>query len=480
MAERKTVKILRNLDKKQLTKFNSFLLSPYFNTNKDIIIVLNVIKKYLNSKQSIQNFDDFLLQNCLKEGLDINLTSAEKHLSNLYYLVLDFFANEELRSSKIDYNIYLLKYLYQTNDLENFNKVLIKTEKALEKKKKSLNTLDLRSRIMLQKASFASVNKDYGKAKITFEENTKALDNYYVCQRIFLEILNLNISFLTNSKYNSDYFLSILNLLPASKIQEVPLLNCWYHVHLLYNCPDIEKLSVLKKLQGLLNQHINEFSEDSIFNLYNGLHSFAPFAYNNRRDIYQFKIELYKHQIKNKAIYTNGKIMSSTIKNIVNVGIKLKEFSWLENFLESHKSIIVPKDKAEDAYNYNFALLKLHQCDFDAVQNVIVNLKFKNIFYKIGVKRLELMLYFEKQEWLLLDSLINAFRVGLTPKRTESLPKLHKSYNLNFIKYFHKLFVLTNTSKSMLDKNAVLYNEVNALKEISEKDWLLEKIAALK
>jgi len=106
----------------------------------------------------------------------------------------------------------------------------------------------------------------------------------------------------------------------------------------------------------------------------------------------------------------------------------------------------------------------------------VQTLKFKDIYYKFALRRLEIMVYYELEEFLYLESLINSFRVALTPGRLTQLKKEKKEVNNKFLYYINKLLKIYQRPKGEKIENLnQLLHEVNN-DAIVDQLWYSKKI----
>jgi len=473
MAERSSLKLLKLLDKKENDKFKTYLLSPYFNKNEVLVEVYEEIQNYLKQNNELE-FDTYILLELGRKKINLSLPSLEKHLSNLYKHCLDFFAVEYLRTQPFQKELSTLQILLNKKDKGHFEKILKKTYGQLKKQKDSIKKFKLINEITEIETSFVSTFKDKRNNDINLNEKSEALNNYFFAQKLFVINLNVIRNHITNNDFDIDKMNRFVALLESLNIKNQPLIKCYLLSFKVLTSK--QKRKHFELLVKTLENNLEQITSNEVFNLYAFIQNLTPLVYTDKKESYNFMFLLYKKMIANNFIYHNNKILVGIFKNIVNIAIKQKELTWLEEFIESHRNKISPENVQEDVYNYSLARLNFFKNDYEKTQNLIINLNFKDIYYKISVKRLELMLYFEMKEWLLLDSLIGAFRVSLIPKRTETIPKIHVDYNLNFIKNFGKLYSIFNQPNINLDKAKNLKSDINALTEISEKDWFLEKL----
>ena len=94
--------------------------------------------------------------------------------------------------------------------------------------------------------------------------------------------------------------------------------------------------------------------------------------------------------------------------------------------------------------------------------------------YALSAKQLLVRTYFELGEYLVLDSLIDSFKIYL--RRNKQISKTQKQEYLNFLSFVKNLTVLNPRDRQKIQK---LNSRIEKASSVMPKKWLLEKIEAL-
>jgi hypothetical protein len=117
-------------------------------------------------------------------------------------------------------------------------------------------------------------------------------------------------------------------------------------------------------------------------------------------------LELYKNALEKGYLLEKGELSRFTFRNVVGMGLKIKAFDWVEQFIAvygeriapAHRESMVIFNRARLEYSrrrYREAMLLLQKADYD---DLLLNLAAKTLLMKI---------YYEADELRLLDSLNN-------------------------------------------------------------------------
>ena len=172
----------------------------------------------------------------------------------------------------------------------------------------------------------------------------------------------------------------------------------------------------------------------------------------------------------NEIIIAEGKLPEWFFKNIAMIGLRLKEYDWIEKFIFDYQHFL-PEDVRQNAVTFNLAQLYFYQKKYDKVIEQLRNVEYEDIIYNFNSKTLLIATYFEMEEIDVLYSLMDTFRTFLN--RRKDVPEQRRKLYINLIKFTKKLTNISpKNKKALLD----LKQEVLETKNVASMNWLLEKI----
>ena len=110
MINYKAINILKGLTKDELVRFEKFLLSPFFNNNKKLLLLYNYLKKFYPEFNS----SSFTKKNIYRHVFGSEIFSDEKLrklFSDFYKMGEKYLVTLNLEKNKFDYDRYLLDEL---------------------------------------------------------------------------------------------------------------------------------------------------------------------------------------------------------------------------------------------------------------------------------------------------------------------------------------------------------------------------------
>lgn len=178
--------------------------------------------------------------------------------------------------------------------------------------------------------------------------------------------------------------------------------------------------------------------------------------------------ELYKTLIESKIIIDEDFMPLSDFKNIATTGLRLGEIKWVNDFTEEYVHFLDPMVQ-ESAKAFNLARIHFLKQEFKQTIQQLIQVDFKDDYYRLGARSLLIRVYFERKEVEILEANIQSFQKFLD--RNESLSEYQKKPYLNFIKALHILIQL-HDKKDIGEKNRRFILEE---KNIVSREWILSK-----
>lgn len=182
---------------------------------------------------------------------------------------------------------------------------------------------------------------------------------------------------------------------------------------------------------------------------------------------------LYQELIERRLLHEEGQLPPQHFKNIVTVGLRLREFEWTEQFIETLHHDIAASER-QNAYLYNLASLKFAQGNYGSARKLLQKVYFSDIFYALDSKSMLLKSYYELEEWEPLLSLLESFRRLLD--RNKTISNVQRKLYRQLLRYVRKMVSIKLGGKASAK---ALLREIETAKDIADIGWLLEKFAEL-
>ena len=223
-----------------------------------------------------------------------------------------------------------------------------------------------------------------------------------------------------------------------------------------------------------LEQFSNNLTKEDLRECYYIAQNYCAFKINQgKQEYYREVFEIFKRIINQDILLENGQLSEGVYKNIVTASLGVGEFDWTEKFIQEYSEFL-PFSIRENARTFNLAFLYLYQKKYNEVIELLRNVEYSDVIYALGSKVILLRTYFESGEYLVLDSLIDSFRIYL--RRNRLISKNLKREYINFLNFLKKM-----TSINLSNQQAInaFKKRVTETQYVNSKKWLLEKIEEL-
>ncbi len=471
MRNTKLVALLKKLNPVEIRKFNDFIISPFFNKNKKVQMVGNLVLENAPKFDS-EELDKRKVFEKVYLNKQYNELQINNLISDLLQLLYDFLAQQHFSKQQLLQKKYLLKELLQKDAPQHFEKT-IRRYQQIESKKEE-RSFDF----FLEKKDFYSQLDQYiqSKVKRQYDENLQlesdSLDLSYFISKLHIACNMVSRNIVINANYECNFLEEILVFCKKNKhLKNHPALQVYYKtLEMLQGKGEEEFYFDLKKL---LEKHYAIFPKEELFTLHNYALNFCIKKINSGQEsFYQEILELYKVLLQQKIIFLDGYLSQWTYKNIVTTGIRLKDFKWTEQFIYEYQKSLVAKER-NNALAYNLATLFHAKSDYRNALLQLQDVEFTDTNYHLGAKIIQLKSYYELNEEEAFFALIEAFKKYIL--RSKDLSKYRKEANANFLKLVKKIFQLKNKrGKLFLQKKENVEVLLGTLEPIANKSWLVE------
>lgn len=477
MLKSNLIEAIKTLTPKEMKEFGELVSSPFFNKNKNVIKLYEVIKKYYPELES---------EKLSKEHVFSKLFPGEAYKDNtmrllmfyLYEVLEKFIAYERYRKNEFAYRVNLLAEFNERNLFKDFEKNYEETKKFLTDNPVRdehfyMNSFNLANEYF---SFLAKVHLDkYEKflTKESVEDRFSSLTYTYLIRVLSFYCASLNTYHVLNIKFNNELFESILSTLKPDLFVNVPLIRIYYNAVMALLKPEEENF--FYELKKLVLENESTISQGTLLDLYINLENYCTRKV--REGHYEFvkeSFELYRQELKNDLFKTNGFMSSAFYRSIVNVGCKLGEHEWLHDFIERYKSELRFEER-DSMYNFNMAILETDERKFEEALKYLSKVKTDELYLKMDVRMLQCRLYYELGWDDTLNSLLDAFKRTLANNKL--MPEFRKLHYSNFLKFLAKINNMKHKADELdLD---ILSKQIEKEDNFYHKQWLLVKIKEL-
>ncbi|MEL6671541.1 MAG: hypothetical protein AAFR61_05095 [Bacteroidota bacterium] len=469
---------LHALDHWEQKRFRKFVDSPYFNTDPKLLNLLDAIYQAtptepLNYHQlHVDFFPDILFKKA-------RITHLISYLKKLFH---QFLQVEALQESPVSAELLLL----QRQAREGWEKPFWQTHARLEKHLTADHLTDTNHHLWRYLSAEEAYTFKLGQGK---REVEKSIED---------KIVSLEVFFVQNTLRNMCQWVNQHKILQAEISQEkidhfltylkprleayhaFPLIRLYYLVLILQQNEAAETYFQFKKALYTTGPAI---PKAEALGLYQHALNFCIKQINLGQSTFiRESLDLYQDMLVKELVFVRGYISPTDVKNMVTLGVRVKDFAWTASFLHDIADKISP-DQRKGVLAYNQAYLLHHgQGASRQAMKLLVDLEIEDVFYYLGAKTLLLKIYYELADQEGLLSLIHAFEQSL--RRNQLISQYQRKTHLNLLVFVKKLNQLRTQKwidhpQNFLKAAEKLRNRIDRKREIANINWLREKISEL-
>ena len=147
----------------------------------------------------------------------------------------------------------------------------------------------------------------------------------------------------------------------------------------------------------------------------------------------------------------------------------MRDLEWVERFVHQYRPFL-KEEHREGLFSFNLARLEYQRRDLGKALQLLQRAEYKDLLLNLAAKTLQLKIFYELQEFDLLESHLQAIRTFIRRKKVMGY---HRENYLNTVHFTQKLL-----ETNLFDKNAkaTLRREIEDTKALAEKEWLMKMI----
>lgn len=269
-----------------------------------------------------------------------------------------------------------------------------------------------------------------------------------------------------------DFLDTVKPLYIRNGLLEIPLIKIYYFTYELLKKNNDESEGY-EELKVMIEQYESTIPLESLKVLTGLLRNFI-IEQHNRGFTQRLEeiFDLHRSHLEKGYLNFDKGILPSVFKNMVTIGLRVKAYDWVFQFLKKYKNKLEGTITPQDVYDYNLASYYFNIKEYDKSIALLAD-QYKDIFYKIAAKRLELKIYYETSSDL-LDAKMDAFKVYIFRLPKRAILERKRASNNHFINFLRQLRnPRTIHSPQRLQK---LHQKIKDTSLLTEKNWLLEKV----
>ncbi|MCO6479461.1 MAG: hypothetical protein J5I94_22695 [Phaeodactylibacter sp.] len=472
MYNSKLYTILEHFDKYEQNRCRKYIQSPYFNRSEELVELFEALISAINGENGVSLEKEYIWKK-LQPGKDYDDVRFRKYCSDLLKLVEGYLGQQVYESNPLHQITYLMEAIGRRK-MEKLYSTAIRSARRVSNQQPHRSADFYFQQYNIERNYYNLTEfetKRFDRSNI--EEIANNLDIFYLAEKLRMLGAAITHKKLASLDYELLFTEEIINHVRRYNLEQYPPVAIYYQIYL--TLIESENEAHYHKLKKLLEEHGLKFPPSEARDiLYMAAQNYCIRKINLGQQ--EFALELfvlYKDMIEKKILFAEGELSPWYFKNIVNIALRLGEYSWAEDFINKYAKHL-PESLRENALTYNLAQVYFFQKQHGKVLEQLRNVEYDDVTYNLGSKAMLLATYYETDEIEPLYSLFESFRAYLN--RHKDIPVNRRRNYGNLIKFTKKL---TRTMPG--DEKAIkkLKEEIKNTKNIASVNWLKEKIAEL-
>lgn len=464
MNNSKLIAVYQTLSGVEKRVFSKFLTSPYFNQREDVLQFWNYLlkeSKYLEGGLSKKRIFEAVFPHT-----DFDETILRHTASQLLNCLEEFLAVRRFRKDSFQSKLYLAEAYRERNLEKHFNQSIRLAQKELESKVRDPKYYQDLFQLEFEKYAFIESQKRTTTNNL--QEISHAFDVHALSGKLRQSCFLLAHQTVYKTEYDHSFLSFILEYLKDNPLLEIPAIAIYYHCYRALTEDDEQQFQQLKSYFESHGKHFSPEESGSILML--ALNFCIRKINLGERAFIAEAFAFYQLGVENEILLEHGILSRFTYKNIVALGLNLKKFDWVENFIHTFRK------KLETTYQnsyfyYNLARFHFTKKEYGNAMELLSKSDDSDLLLNLDGKVMLLKMYYELEELEALESLLGSMKTFLNRKK---IIGYHKTHYEGIIRFTKKLMSLRPNDKLTKSK---LEQEIENAEGLSEKEWLLGQLS---
>ena len=479
MHNSQLIKTLRTFSKEELSSFNDFIYSPFFNKSKTVHKLWEELKKYYPDFEN-PALEKEKMFNTIFNGKEYNYGTMKNLIHSVTTLAEKFLEIYFHEQDKFQHDYNTLVYCIVKYYPEMFNKKFAKTMKDFDDSKEGMDFHYLyKYQLTRLGASFAGLESK--RDTILYEQGESLI--YFSLIHLFQVMHNMRI--LDNENHNRENNLTkefiegidieaFLEKVKKFSPKHYKVVSIYYYMYLCRKEPENDHyFNTFKDLVVGSKDFLHEYEFGAIANCVSNF--VIEREYKGIKGSMKDAAEYQQFLIDTKFFMgeTDSNISLLTLLHNLKVFSDAKDIERLQNFYESTKHKILKKDE-DTAENFYFAYLYYAKSEYNKCLQYCARIKPEISQVKLRIKALQIKCYFELGEVNAFTYTLDAYRQLLY--RADFINERIKNYTKNFLNSINSLFDYKYFQKGILSDIQFEISKNN----MPNKEWITMKMEAIK
>lgn len=469
MNDSQLILLLRSLDAKDVRELRKWLQSPAHNQRADVLELF----EYLMGAQRLEQ-EKFLAKEWLFRKIfpeeDYDDAKLRQTVHFCLKAVESYLIYSRQSDDEIGSRLALATELRRRGLIKPLQRTLRQIDR-LQENSPYRNEVYFRNEYLYQQEAYSYAATMRRTTETNLQEVAVALDRTYIIEKLAISCLMLFHQSMRKVEYDTSFLPGILRHVEQRGLESEPVIGIYYYT--LKTITDRSRADYYEKLRSLTRRHRNLLPPYQQRDLYTMVINCCISQINaGVENFVREGFEWYRQGIEEGILIENNRLSHFTYLNAALNGIKLKEFVWVDQFLDRYKDYL-PANKREPIYTLARARYYFDQGQFAESQELLLQHESDDLLLNLGAKTMLAMIFYESEEMDVLESMLDSFQVYLRRKEVMGYQRTHYQ---NFVRMVRRLVRVNPYDEERTQKLARMIETTTPL---AERPWLLRKMENL-
>lgn len=463
MIRSKLSLIIHQLSKKECDIIEKSIQCPLLDGKKHH---LKLFKTYVKSR----NKNTELSRDALRRQLfDNSISDAQLRLymSELFKMVSSCLVMLHSKNDQYYQDKILISRFMHSDEHKLFDSQFTGSLKRLDNHPfRNADYLNMKYELGFQQ--YAHISSSKRTRDLNIQELLDDIDLIFVSKKLRQACFAVAHQSVYGQEYDYGLLPSILAHIEKNNLLRFPSIRLYYSAYRMLESP--KKATYFNQFKSDIDELKGYFPDTELQGIYRfAINQCIRLINRGKLEYGTIALDLYEEALTSKYLLVDGYLSRFTFKNIAAIAVKIGEFERAQKFSNEYYSSL-RKEERNSALHFNQALITYHIKDFDTALKSLQEVDFKDHLFNLAAKVIQMKIYFETEEFDLLDSHLDAMQMYILRKKVIGY---HKTNYKNIIKMTRKLLkIKPSDAQAILD----LRHEINETEVLTEKKWLLGQL----
>lgn len=455
---------IKSLPAAKKNSFSKFLHSPYFNKREDLILLYQVVEQHLAEEKELTKADAWKAIFPEQKFTESKLRLLMSYLQRLFE---QFIAVEEIGNNKIAIKLKTASW-FRNQGVRNLHEPILKDSLNQLEKQPLRNGEYYFQRYQLEVEKYRIAYREKPDKSANFQKVMDDFDLAFLSMKLRQSCLLLAHDKIYQWGFDAGFLEQVFEYVEKKELQNNPAISMYLYCYKMLEKPAEEKWFQIFKKELLVNGHL--FGEKEIQDLYLMAINYGIRKVNDgSKNYFQDIMDFYKEGLEKEYLLQDGVLSRFTYHNIVAAALQIDQADWAATFIENYTNRLERRYR-ERTFSFNQAKIAYHRKDYDAAIPLLQRANYHDLLLNLGARTLLLKIFYELEEFDLLQSHLDAFSSYL---RRKSGLGYHRTNYRNLIRYTNRLLSIQKSNKEVVQ---IFKSNVRGEEILTEKEWLLKMV----